>query len=117
MNVWHSHTRQVPRAVGRSATTTSRADLELPQARTLTPLIVQALQSLGGQAERREIIETAIRLGSFTDAQRAEPSHATKANANHPSELHHRLSWAMSHARIAGEIGSVRPRVWRLVSQ
>jgi hypothetical protein len=90
-------------------------DVDLPQARALTPLIVRALEQLGGEADRRDIIETALRLGAFTDAQRAEPSHATRANANHPSELHHRLSWAMSHARIAGEIESVRPRVWRLV--
>lgn len=92
---------------GRSAT-------ELPQARHLTHLIVEALDHLGGEAERAEIIETAIKIGPFTEEQRAEPSHATRANANHPSELHHRLSWAMSHARIAGEIESVRPRVWRL---
>jgi hypothetical protein len=92
-------------------------DLDLPPARSLTPLIVAALERLGGQAERAEIIDTAIRLGAFTEAQRAEPSHATLANANHASELHHRLSWAMSHARIAGEIESVHPRVWRLVNR
>jgi hypothetical protein len=90
-------------------------EIELPQARALTPLIVRALRQLGGEGERREIIDTAIRLGSFTEAQKAEPSHAIRANANHPSELHHRLSWAIGHARIAGEIENVRPRVWRLV--
>jgi len=90
-------------------------EASLPPARALTPLIVRALQQLGGEADRRDIIATAIDLGSFTAAQRAEPSRATRSNANHPSELHHRLSWAMSHARIAGEIESVRPRVWRLV--
>ncbi len=89
-------------------------EIDLPQARELTSVIVEALKQLGGQAERREIIETAARIGPFTDEPRAEPSHATRANANHESELHHRLSWAMSHARIAGEIESVRPRVWRL---
>jgi len=89
-------------------------DLDLPQARQLTHLIIAALEQLGGQAERRDIIEKAIKIGPFTDAQRAEPSRATRTSANHPSELHHRLSWAMSHARIAGEIESVRPRVWRL---
>lgn len=90
-------------------------DVELPQARALTPLIVQALRHLGGEAQRKEIIETAIRLGLFTAAQRAEPSHAVRAKARHPSELHHRLSWAMSHARNAGEIEPVRLGVWRLV--
>lgn len=82
-------------------------DVDLPHARALTPLIVRALEHLGGLAERKEIIETAIALGPFSEAQRAEPSRATRANASHPSELHHRLSWAMSHARIAGEIESV----------
>lgn len=90
-------------------------DVEMPQARSLTNLIVAALRQLGGEADRRDIIATAIEIGPFTAEQRAEPSHATRANANHPTELHHRLSWAMSHARIAGEIESVRPRVWRLV--
>jgi hypothetical protein len=89
-------------------------DVELPPARTLTPLIVQALERLGGQAERNEIIETAIRLGSFTDDQRAAPSRAPRAKAHHRSELHHRLSWALSHARAAGEVEPVRPRIWRL---
>jgi hypothetical protein len=92
-------------------------EVDLPPARALTALIVQALEHLGGQAERKEIIQTAIQLGRFSDAQRAEPSRATRANANHPTELHHRLSWAMSHARIAGEIESVRPRVWKLADR
>lgn len=89
--------------------------VDMPQARSLTPLIVAALEHLGGEAEPKAIIETAIEIGPFTEAQRAEPSHATAAKTRHASELHHRLSWAMSHARIAGQIESVRPRVWRLV--
>jgi hypothetical protein len=52
-------------------------DVEMPQARSLTPLIVAALQHLGGQVERQANIETRIELGPFTDTQRAEPSHAT----------------------------------------
>jgi restriction endonuclease Mrr len=89
-------------------------DVHLPSARSLTHLIVQALAQLGGQAERHEIIDAAVNLGNFTDAQRAVPSRATRTKAKHASELHHRLSWAMSHARIAEEIESVRPGVWRL---
>jgi Mrr restriction endonuclease-like protein len=92
-------------------------DVDLPPARSLTHLIVQALNQLGGQAERRRIIDTAIDLGHFTAAQRAVPSGATRTKANHPSELHHRLSWAMSHARNAGEIEQVRQGVWRLVEE
>ena len=92
-------------------------DVHLPQARELTHLVVEALDRLGGQADRREIIETAIRIGPFSAAQRAEPSHAVKAHAHHHSELHHRLSWAMSHARIAGDIESVRRAVWRLATK
>jgi hypothetical protein len=78
---------------------------------------VRALDRLGEQAERREIIETAIALGSLTDAQRVVPSRATRTNANHASELHHRVSWAMSHAKNADEIESVHPRVWRLLKR
>jgi len=89
----------------------------MPQARSLVPIVVDALVRLGGEAKRREIIETAIRIGPFTDAKRAEPSHATNTKTRHASELHHRLSWAMSHARIAGDIESARPRVWRLVGR
>jgi restriction endonuclease Mrr len=90
-------------------------DTDMPQARSLVPIIVRALVELRGETERQQIIETAIRIGPFTEAQRAEPSHATKTKTRHASELHHRLSWAMTHARIAGEIDSPHPRVWRLV--
>lgn len=89
-------------------------EVELPQARELTGSIVAALRQLGGQAERREIIETAVEIGPFTDAQRAEPPHARRTKTNHRSQLHHRLSWAISHVRTAGEIESVRTGVWRL---
>jgi restriction endonuclease Mrr len=89
-------------------------DVDLPPARSLTHLIVAALTHLGGEAERHKIIDTAIKLGHFTEAQRAVPSRATRTTAKHASELHHRLSWAMSHARIAGEIEQVRLGVWRL---
>jgi hypothetical protein len=51
-------------------------ELDMPQARSLTPLIVAALERLGGEAEREAIIETAIEIGPFTEAQRSEPSHA-----------------------------------------
>jgi hypothetical protein len=90
-------------------------ETDLPQARSLSPLIVRALEQLGGEAPRGEIIETALRLGDFTADQRAVPSRHTRANAQQPSELHHRLGWAISHAKNAGEVESVRLGVWRLV--
>jgi restriction endonuclease Mrr len=92
-------------------------DVDLPPARSLTHLIVQTLTQLGGEAERHNIIDTAVNLGNFTDAQRAVPSRATRTKAKHASELHHRLSWAMSHARNAGEIEPVRQGVWRLTER
>jgi hypothetical protein len=79
-------------------------------------LIVRSLEQLGGQAPRGELIETALQLGGFTAAQRAVPSRHTRANAQQPSELHHRLGWAISHAKNAGEIESVRLGVWRRVA-
>jgi hypothetical protein len=88
---------------------------DLPPARTLAPLIVRTLEHLGGQADRRNLIETALQLGDFSSAQRAVPSQHTRANAQQPSELHHRLGWAISHAKNAGEIESVRLGVWRRV--
>ena len=66
-------------------------DLDMPPARSLTPLIAAALERLGGEAERQAIIETAIEIGPFTEAQRAEPSHASATKTRHASELHHRL--------------------------
>jgi hypothetical protein len=77
--------------------------------------IVCALEQLGGQATRGAIIERALQQGNFTPAQRAVPSRHTRANAQQPSELHHRLGWAISHAKNAGEIESVRMGVWRRV--
>ena len=88
---------------------------ELPQARSLVPLIVRALEQLGGQAPRGAIIDRALELGDFTPGQRAVPSRHTRAKAQQPSELHHRLGWAISHAKNAGAIESVRMGVWRRV--
>jgi hypothetical protein len=88
---------------------------DLPQARALAPLIVRALEHLGGQGTRHDPIETALTLGHFTPAQRAVPSRATRAKAKHPSELHHRLGWAISHAKNAGQIESVSLGIWRRV--
>lgn len=88
-------------------------DVDLPAARSLADLVVEALEALGGEADRASIIEHAIIVGPFTDAQRAVPSRATRTKARHPSELHHRLSWALSHAKNAGDIEPVRRGVWR----
>jgi hypothetical protein len=95
----------------------SRPDeVELPPARSLAPLIVEALAHLGGEADRQDMIASALRIGNFTPEQRAVPSRATRTNATHRSELHHRLSWAISHAKNAGEIESLGRSRWRLVS-
>jgi hypothetical protein len=37
------------------------SDVDLLPARSFTPLIVRALRELGGQGERKAIIETAVR--------------------------------------------------------
>jgi hypothetical protein len=79
-------------------------------------LIVRALERLGGQATRGESIETALETGDFTADQRAVPSRHLRANAQHPSELDHRLGWPISHAKNAGAIESVRLGVWRRVA-
>jgi hypothetical protein len=92
-----------------------RVEPDLPQARSLAPLVVRALERLGGEATRREIIDTALELGDFSPAQRAVPSRHVRAGTQQPSELHHRLGWAISHAKNAGEIESVRLGVWRRV--
>jgi hypothetical protein len=78
-------------------------------------LIVRSLEQLGGQGSRGDVIESALQLGDFTAAQRAVPSRRARANTQQPSELHHRLGWAISHAKNAGEIESVRLGVWRRV--
>lgn len=102
--------RSRPRAAG-----SREADpVPLPSARSLVTLIAQAVAECGGYAERASIVERALDLGEFTPAQRAEPSRALRSKASHPSELHHRLGWAISHAKNAGLIEQVGPGLWRL---
>jgi hypothetical protein len=91
-------------------------NVDLPQARELADLIVRALERLGGQARRNLMIDTALEIGSFSAAQRAEPTHSVSKRQAYPTELHYRLSWAITHAHKNGDIERVEPSVWRLTS-
>lgn len=92
-------------------------ETDLPQARHLADLVVAALTQLGGQAHRREITAKALEIGRFSDAARAEPTHAASKRDTYPTELHYRLSWAITHAHNNGDIERVKPGVWRLSRQ
>jgi hypothetical protein len=87
---------------------------DLPQARELADVVVHALRQLGGQAHRRDITTKALEIGSFSPAQLAEPTHATGKARTYPTELHYRLSWAITHAHNNGDLERVRPSIWRL---
>ncbi len=91
-----------------------RAMADLPSARSLASLVVRALESLGGEAHRHAITEQALKIGGFSKAQLAEPTHATSKASTYPTELHYRLSWAITHAHNNGDVERVRPSVWRL---
>lgn len=88
----------------------------MPSARSLAGLIVQTLEHLGGEGDRRTITETALLLGEFSALQLAEPTHSVEKRDTYPTELLYRLSWAITHARRAGDIERVRPSVWRLAN-
>lgn len=91
--------------------------IELPSARSLAELVVRSLASIGGQGHRHDIIERALEIGNFTPAQLAEPTHAVGKRGSYPTELHYRLSWAITHAHNSGDIERVAPSIWRLTRQ
>ena len=92
----------------------SPMSIDLPQARDLAELVVRSLAELGGQAHRHDITAKALELGRFSAAQRAEPTHAVAKRGSYPTELHYRLSWAITHAHNNGDIERVERSVWRL---
>src|SRR3954452_4163368 len=89
---------------------------ELPQARQLADLVVRSLEQLGGTAHRSAITAKALELGQFSAAQRAEPTHSVSKRRSYPTELHYRLSWAITHAHNNRDIERVERSVWRLAT-
>lgn len=89
----------------------------MPQARDLADLIVRSLEMLGGKAHRHDVTRKAIEIGAFTRAQLAEPTHAIAKRRTYPTELHYRMSLAITHARNAGLIERVERNVWRLTQR
>ncbi len=88
--------------------------VELPQARALAEVVVKAVRELGGQAHRHDITEKALEIGRFSAAQRAEPTRSVGKRGTYPTELHYRLSWAITHAHNNGDIERVERNIWRL---
>jgi hypothetical protein len=87
---------------------------DLPQARELADLIVKSLEDLGGKAHRHDITQKALGIGGFSAAQLAEPTHSHGKRKSYPTELHYRLSWAITHAHNNGDIERVARSVWQL---
>jgi hypothetical protein len=74
--------------------------------------IVPALRNLGGSATRRQVVDEAIRLGDYTEAQRNEPAHS-KRHPNH-TYLEHALGNELSRLKAEGVIENPVRGVWRL---
>ena len=87
---------------------------DLPQARQLADLVVRSLEDLGGQAHRHDITAKALEIGRFSRAQLGEPTHSRSKRTTYPTELHYRLSWAITHAHNNGDIERVERSIWRL---
>ena len=88
--------------------------IDLPQARDLAELVVRSLKHLGGQAHRRDITAEALEIGRFSATQLGEPTRASGKRKAYPTELHYRLSWAITHAHNNGDIERVARSIWRL---
>jgi hypothetical protein len=89
-------------------------DIDLPSARSLATAVTESVRALGGRADRATLIQHAIDTGNFSQAERDEPSHVRSSKTTHPSELHHRMGWALSHAKNAGMLVNVGRGIWAL---
>jgi hypothetical protein len=83
----------------------------MPPASELRPLILRALDSLGGTAHRNALIRRTIELGAFTREQLAVPPPATNTGrfANHISCL---ISTSISGLKKRGEITNIGGGRW-----
>ena len=116
MRGWSSFRRRLSsklfrRPAGRHACPMS---VDLPQARDLAELIVRSVHELGGKAHRADITAKALEIGRFSQTQRDEPTHAVSKRGTYPTELHYRLSWAITHAHNNGDIERVERSIWQL---
>lgn len=75
--------------------------------------VLRALEALGGEGTRRDVIARAIQEGSFSERERSAPAPAN-TQERHESYVHYRLSWALANLKREGIISNPRWSVWRL---
>lgn len=72
--------------------------------------VLASLQALGGEGQRRELLDRALSDGGFTDRELAEPA----PRGDHVTFVEYRLSWALSNLKRDGLIENPRWSVWCL---
>jgi hypothetical protein len=88
------------------------AEVSFPTRTIIGEKIVPALRNLGGSATRRQVINEAIRLGNYTEAQRSEPARS-KRHPNH-TYLEHALGNELSRLKAEGVVENPVRGVWQL---
>lgn len=82
----------------------------LPKAKEMTPVLLEALQDLGGTATVRELEDAVAKKLQLTTEQLAIIHDRSR------SEYQYRLAWTRSYAKKAGLIVSTQRNHWSLPS-
>lgn len=95
----------------RRVNTVSRPGTLRPRCHEAT---LEALERLGGQGSRREIVRLAEQIARFTPEERALPA-PDAARQKYSRLIDHQLSWTLTHLKREGVIETHRWGHWRLV--
>ena len=75
--------------------------------------VLNALESLGGEADRREIVERAIADGAFSERELNAAPPPTKTG-QYARQVDYELSWALTNLKREGLLENPRRSFWRL---
>lgn len=85
---------------------------DLPSRDLVRSLVMEALEQLGGEARREEIVDRAVEIGGFTEAQLSVPP--PPSHLRYGSLISYWLSWALSENKKRGFLENPSREVWRL---
>lgn len=106
-------TTMAPAAQGRREWRGRVSSTGVPTQKEMVPLIVEALEALGGEADRHDIVSKALELGAFSEEQMAVEPPPSQVG-RYDTKVHYHLAWAMNLAKNEGLIERVEHGRWRL---
>lgn len=86
----------------------------LPTQHEMVPLVLAALDALGGEAHRRDIVDKALELGEFSDEQMAVAPPPSQVG-RYETKIHYHLAWALHLAKREGRLAKLGGARWRLL--